>query len=251
MKFVEKPFVPDKKVKLALVDPRMPHEMKCFLNDRGIETIDGFNSKMTYEAISGHPDISFCHVGGSKAVASPESFEYYKKELSRHGFEVVRGQKSPGIKYPGNICYNAAIIGSLVIHKLSHTDTVLLDELECNGIKKINVKQGYSKCSICIVGENAIITADSNIHEVALQNGVGSLLIRAGGVVLDGFEYGFIGGSSGLISENEIFFAGDIANHPNYASIMEFLHKNGKDAVCMNGRELLDVGSIIPLKEWM
>ncbi len=249
MKFVENPFIPGKKVRLALVDPRMPESMKRFLNDRGVETVDGFSSKMTYEAISGHPDISFCHLGGSKVVVSPESFEHYVKELSRHGFEVVRGKKTPKIKYPDNICYNAAIIGRRVIHKLSHIDEVLLRELECKDIKKINVKQGYSKCSICIVGENAIITADSKINESARKNGVDSLLVRAGGIVLDGFEYGFIGGCSGLVSENEIFFAGDILNHQDGSLIMDFLEKNGKSAVFCEGQKLLDVGSIIPLKE--
>ena len=249
LKFVEKPFIPEKKVRLALVDPRMPEYMKRFLNDRGVETVDGFRSKMTYEAISGHPDISFCHVGGSKAVVSPESFEYYVKELSRNGFEVIRGKKSPRSKYPDNICYNAAIIGRHVIHKLSHIDEVLLNELEFKDIEKINVKQGYSKCSICIVGENAIITADSKINEAARKNGVDSLLVRPGGIALDGFEYGFIGGCSGLISENEIFFAGDISTHQDYSLIMDFLDKNGKTAVCCEKQKLLDVGSIIPLKE--
>ena len=45
------------------------------------------------------------------------------------------------------------------------------------GYEIINVKQGYAKCSICVVSDNAIITADKGIAKAAIQNRIDVLEI--------------------------------------------------------------------------
>ena len=59
-----------------------------------------------------------------------------------------------------------AIVNDNMICKTNSTSRHLLNFAETNNINIINSNQGYSKCSICIVSENAIITEDSGIERL-------------------------------------------------------------------------------------
>ena len=48
---------------LSIVDAKMPEEAKCALS--GYFDLIEFSSSITYESISGHPDIFFCNVNGA------------------------------------------------------------------------------------------------------------------------------------------------------------------------------------------
>ena len=89
----------------------------------------------------------------------------------------------------------------------------------------LEVQQGYTKCSICVVSENAIITSDIGIHCKAKESGIDSLLISPGYIDLPGYKYGFIGGASFKISDNVIAFTGSLDSHPDKDNIEHFLCK--------------------------
>lgn len=150
-------------------------------------------------------------------------------------------------KYPNNIQYNVAILGNYAIHNFKYTDNIILEYLDKFNIKKINVKQGYCKCSICIVDENSIITSDEGIHKEVIKYGIDSLLIEKGYIDLFDLDYGFIGGCSGLISKDTLSFFGDIKKHPDYNRILEFVNKKNKKIISLSNEKLLDLGSLIPL----
>ena len=116
-------------------------------------------------------------------------------------------------------------------------------------LQQINVKQGYSKCSVLIVDENSIITEDLKIHEAALLRGIDSLLIQKGFVKLEGFDFGFIGGAGFKTSISRMAFTGTINNHPNKEKIINFLAKKNITVEFMSSENIFDVGSIIPIKE--
>jgi hypothetical protein len=65
---------------------------------------------------------------------------------------------------------------------------------------------------------------------------------------LPGHQYGFIGGASGKISENEILFFGDITAHQDYKKIAGFIEKHGCKIISLNF-PLTDFGGIIPIIE--
>ena len=72
------------------------------------------------------------------------------------------------------------------------------------------------------------------------------LLISSGDIKLEGYDYGFIGGASGKISDNTVVFFGNAEMHPYYSSIKELCSRN-KIAIkilCKN-MPLTDVGSIV------
>ncbi|MBQ8999245.1 MAG: hypothetical protein IJ086_11240, partial [Clostridium sp.] len=70
---------------------------------------------------------------------------------------------------------------------------------------------------------------------------------QSGHIDLFELNYGFIGGCSGLISDDELAFFGDITSHPDYNKILEFVISKNKKLVCLSSEKLLDLGSIIPL----
>ena len=111
----------------------------------------------------------------------------------------------------------------------------------------INVKQGYCKCSICIVDDNSIITSDEGIYKEVIKYGIDCLLIQKGHIDLFELDYGFIGGCSGLISDKTLMFFGDIKKHPDYNKINTFVSSKNKTIISLSDENLLDLGSLIPL----
>ncbi|SHJ60472.1 DUF6873 family GME fold protein [Tepidibacter formicigenes] len=247
MKFLDKPFIPNKEVSLILVDKRIPKNIEDVLKNKKIEILKTCKCSEVYDAIKYHPDIVLCYLGEKNIVVAPNVYEYYEDMLNPFGFNVIKGNEFLKSKYPQNISYNVAIFGKYAVHNFKYTEENILNYINEKKLKKIDVKQGYSKCSICIVDENSIITSDEGIHKEVIKHNIDSLLIKKGHIDLFGMNYGFIGGCTGLISENELAFLGDVKKHVNYLKIKDFLDKKGKKIVILGENKLIDLGSIIPI----
>ena len=160
------------------------------------------------------------------------------------GLEKIISEEALGDSYPHNVLFNCALVGNKLICNPKYISRHILAVAQNNGCELISTKQGYAKCSTCVVSDNAIITSDRGIHKSATSCGIDSLLIDAGHVSLPPYEYGFIGGASGT-NEDEIYFCGDINLHPSSKEILEFAKKHGKKVISLSDGELLDIGSIL------
>lgn len=247
MKFVNTSFIPNNKISLAIVDRRIPADMVNSLNKLNIHIIKSNICSNTYNAISCHPDISLIKINDNNIIVAPNVYNYYLDKLHSLGFNIIMGDSLIDKKYPNNIQYNVAIFGKYAVHNFTYTDKKVLNYIESNNFIKINVKQGYCKCSICIVDDNSIITSDKGIYNEVIKYNINCLLIENGHIDLFDLNYGFIGGCSGLISQDELAFFGDITHHPNFKEIKEFVEKRNKKIVCLSNSKLLDLGSLIPL----
>jgi len=98
-----------------------------------------------------------------------------------------------------------------------------------------------------VVDENSIITPDIGIQKACLNAGLDVLLIEKGQVVLEGYDYGFIGGASGKVG-NRIIFNGDITLHSDYDKIRSFIEARNLEIVYFDQYPLTDIGSIIEEK---
>ena len=195
-------------------------------SDRSIRFI--YPSGRTYPAVDAHPDIYCCRMGMS---------------LHSHIFEGDPNEI--GAAYPDNIKFNAVCLDRYFIHNLKHTSPALLREAREMELELIHVRQGYTKCSCVVVDGNSIITADNGIYNTLRYfSDIAVLKIRPGFVRLDGFEYGFLGGASGRVG-NEIIFHGDLAAHPDYAAIRQFIEVRGLKATYFPQFPLTDIGSIL------
>ncbi|MDB8792035.1 hypothetical protein PN398_15030, partial [Romboutsia sp. 1001216sp1] len=150
-------------------------------------------------------------------------------------------------KYPNNIQYNVCLFGKYAIHNFDYTDKNILKYIKENNLTMINVNQGYTKCSVCIVDENSIITSDEGIYKEVIKHNIDCLLISKGNIDLFNMNYGFIGGCSGLISHKELAFYGNIKLHPDYDKIYDFVKSKNKEIISLSDEKLLDLGSLIPI----
>ncbi len=248
MGFIKSPFIPDGKVSLAVIDYRMPKAMEERMNSMGIECIRTARCRELHEAVDGHPDMLMMHMGGNRIVLAPNIYEEMAPMLQKKGFAVTKGATWLVRNYPGNIAYNVLRLGNLVFHNIKYTDPELLKVFESERLKLINVRQGYTKCSVCILDGNTIITSDRMLSETAGANGAESLLIEPGGIELKGFDYGFIGGSSGLLASGLIAFSGNSKSLKNADEIAIYLALKGISTVDLSLDKMVDYGSIIPLK---
>lgn len=194
------------------------------------------------ERIRHHADITVCHLGGKRFVTADNAFEYYVNMLP--GAEIIRGETAVRSPYPFDAAYCAAVFSHFAVANEKITDRVLLGILK-NEFTFINVKQGYAKCNICPVSENAVITEDAGIYK-KLSDYTDVLLIEPGHVSLKGYGCGFIGGAAGLIGSKKLYFNGRIDCLPDYEKIMLFLEKHSVKAIT-EAYPLTDVGSVIAI----
>jgi len=247
--FVKNPFLPQKQVKLVLIDSRANQSLKSLLKQKGIDWIEVPPCPVLYPAISCHPDIQ-CHpLGGRRIMVAPNVNESLIRQLIQHSFEIVMGNNSLDGNYPGNIAYNVARMGCTAFHHGSYTDPALKEEYERQCIKLVHVRQGYTKCSVAMLNERALITSDKGIKKAAEGLGMDVLAISPGGISLKGLPYGFIGGACGLIAPDEMLFSGRLRYHSEYDVIVAFLGKYGIKPAEVEDAPLEDIGSIIPLME--
>ena len=119
--------------------------------------------------------------------------------------------------------------------------------LKKEGLEFINVKQGYTKCSIAVIDHKAVITSDYPIYRKLITLGIDVLLIESGYIRLDGYPYGFIGGTCGNLSGETIAFSGKFLNHPDRLKISNFLEKYSKKVLWLTDEIVTDIGTIINL----
>jgi hypothetical protein len=123
----------------------------------------------------------------------------------------------------------------------------VLEYAQANQLNVINVNQGYTKCSICVVNENAIITDDESIFAAAGNFFNDTLFVSKGSIRLNGYDYGFIGGASAVYKDN-VFFFGDLKMHSQGNEISEFCKLNGFFPISLGKEKLCDVGEAIILQ---
>ena len=75
------------------------------------------------------------------------------------------------------------------------------------------------------------------------------LVIEKGDIKLEGMEYGFIGGTCGLIGPRLLAFCGNIEKHRDYKQIKAFAKRHNTDLISLCSGKLIDIGSIIPIKQ--
>lgn len=166
-------------------------------------------------------------------------------KLERY-YRVILTEEDIGGAYPTNVRLNAAVIGKAVVARLDSLDKNVKQYCIDHGYKLINVKQGYAKCSCAIVSDSALITADKGIYNSLKETNIEILLIQQGRVELQGADYGFIGGASGLDNNKRIlYFAGNIHAHPDYQRIKAFCERHHTDTMSLSEDDLTDIGGML------
>ena len=224
----------------VIIDRRTYQQTIVSLESLGFKIVFAPQNTAVYDSISGHPDITICKIADGLLAAAPEFRDYYSRSLPNS--RIICGHLAAAGAYPGDIGYNAAVVGDVLIHNMKYTDKAIRNYFK----KTISVKQGYTKCSVCVVSDNALITADAGIYDALKKDGrIDVLKVQQGYVELIGMEYGFIGGASGLLEKDLLGFNGNIKMHPDWRNIKDFCKNHGVNVISLANEPLMDIGSII------
>ncbi|MGL4451437.1 MAG: DUF6873 family GME fold protein [Sarcina sp.] len=196
-----------------------------------------------YDSICAHPDIQVNITSNSNIILASNSLLDISKLPSEINIKYSKNKLVE--KYPNNIFLNAITLKEYFIHNLKYTDEILLSSVQNKEL--INIKQGYSKCSCCIVSDSALITSDIGIYNSLKPYNIDLLLVPSGDIILPGLSYGFIGGSSGLIAKDKLAFFGNLKNHSYEQEIKNFLFKHNVEPIYLSDSKLIDRGSILTL----
>ena len=244
IKFIEKPNLPEGNVRTVICG-ELCDELNDFLDKKGIARIIINPNDSIDSAVKFHVDMAVTHLGHN-SILIDKNQRNVGSVLAEKGFMVYCTDEPVRGEYPRDIKLNFTIFGEHIMGKLSCADANLLSMSEEK--VKIDVKQGYCKCSCLVIDENAFITDDESIYKVAIKKDVDCLLVSKGDVALPGHGYGFIGGASGKISKKEVLFFGDITKHRDYNKISEFINKYSCELIALDF-PLTDFGGIVPLIE--
>ena len=241
-RFINSPNLPQNSVSAVITAP--DDSLNEALSGRQIKVLETTQNSFLASPVALHADMLVHHLGNNNFIVDKGQKNIISfLENFRANVQLTEEIKSP---YPSDCLLNCADIGDYIICNSNATDATILAKNKT----LINVKQGYAKCSICVVGKNKIITDDISVfNAVSKYSDITALLVEKGSVAIKKYGYGFIGGCSGLISKDLLFFNGDLSRHSDYKIIRNFLYENGISYLDIKNKQLTDVGGILPIME--
>lgn len=230
----------------AITDQRISAVAVSALEKYGFEPILLPPADYLSAAVASHTDMLifmgfgrlFCHrryYEGNSALID--------RTIALSRLELTLSDEPTGEKYPLDVLFNACLVGNRLICNEKTISRLILEAARGLGCEIINVPQGYTKCSVTVVSDNAIITADKAIAATCRGMGIDVLEISEGHISLPPYNFGFIGGASG-VCRDKVFFCGLLDSHPDGERIKEFCEKHKKTAISLTDGELQDVGSL-------
>ncbi|MDU2503589.1 MAG: hypothetical protein E7D08_05045 [Peptoniphilus harei] len=222
----------------VLVAENFPEESAEKLKKYG-QVVRTKSNKKVLRGLDSHPDILVHPLPSGDLVVDRDNLEYYKNIFPDK--KILPSHSILSKKYPKDVPLNAFTFKNYFIHNLKFTDKLLLDYYKNHGYDLVNIKQGYAKCS-CLVTEDFVITSDGGIYE-SLRDFIPIYKIDHGQIKLQNFNYGFIGGASGVLGK-KIFFTGDFSHHSSHEEILKIVSKYDYEIEILSKDPIEDFGSI-------
>ena len=200
----------------------------------------------------------FCRELSEKGyhIIPTETVDYFHLPEQRHAdmqlliidgrlFKLSDCEKTVMREYPNNVLLNCLYHNHRLYGNVKAIDPVVIRYCKEQNIPVENVNQGYSRCSVMPVNDNAVITADRSLQKALVKNGAEVLLIQPGDIRLDGYPYGFIGGA-GFTDNDTVFFFGNVRKHPDYEKIKVFCNRyDSKIEILCPSEPLTDIGGAV------
>ena len=241
------PFVFKNRVKAVIVSYKISEGFEQLLTNLKIDII---KTEPIYEIdvpVRDHPDMAVHPIDYKKIVVYNKHETYYREKLKKYGVEVIPSSNKLNKLYPNDIALNVSRTNDYYFYKENCIDLSIEKNLIGNS-EPILVKQGYSKCSSLIIGNNLVITSDKGLCNTYLNNGVKCYLIPFGEIYLTGYDTGFIGGCGGMISEDELLFYGNLERYKYSDKLVEILKNENIKYYYPKDCEFIDLGSIIGIR---
>lgn len=199
--------------------------------------------------LAGHADLSVFPAGEKRVYLAPYLRESdFAAEMEASGFHILFPPIRQQTDYPHDAQLNLCPVGSrLLYYPKSACKEIVMFLTNKRGLLDIPVRQGYTRCSACVIDGESLIAADRGLAGAAEAAGLTVLRIRPGAVSLPGFAYGFLGGAAFLGNDKELVFTGRLDQHPDKASILEFLEKRTVTPRYLTDEPVFDIGGAFVL----
>ena len=247
MRILRTPEIPQSPVKVCAISEVAPPQILKSLAEKGIEVIKIPGYGLLPNEVASHADMQLRPAREGKILTVPHCGA--KSALLEKGFQVLEIKTLPGKIYPEDVPLNSLILGGFCYGLLRSMAPELLQSCENDGIQPVNCAQGYARCSVAIAGADLAITADRGLYRLLSERKVECLLIPPGGILLPGYETGFIGGCCGLIDKETLAFTGSLDCYCQGGMIRNFLEEHYINICCLTDGPMVDLGGIIPLME--
>lgn len=237
-------------MKYILVDNKIRKVEKEKLSELGYEILLLDSSDLMYDEISSHSDI-FAFKIENNLVCEESLYEKLKSLKIDSDINLLKMDEKLSNKYPEDVYLNICLIGKRAVHNYSYTSNKAKKLIDKYGYKKINVKQGYTNCSIAVIDENSAIVTDSALEKILKENGIDTLKVELNDKInllkndgtLSQME-GFIGGALARI-DNKIILFGDIEKIDKDGLIKKFISSKGLNLISFDGLDVIDYGGVI------
>lgn len=236
-------------MKEIIVDTRITRACELSLLKEGFSLIKLPPDPCLGAAISSHPDTVLFYADGEIITTADycDAAAYVFSDIRemRPDIKIHLTSDIRTDKYPYDCITNALKIGNQLYCKGDTVSNAVKELAKRKGYEIIHTTQGYPACSVLAFGTSAI-TADRGLAFAMAKNGVKVTLIDQGGISLPPYEYGFIGGASGVVGD-KIYFFGDLDSHPSAGIIRKAILEEGYTPVSLSGEGLSDLGGIVLL----
>lgn len=236
--------------KYVITDSRMRQVEKDFFKSLGYNIVEIKKSEKVYPEIASHVDIFVSQIDDI-LICEKSIYDYLKKKIPNS--KIICGENEVGWKYPDDIKYNICQIGKNVIHNFKFTDRKISEIIDDKQLKKIQVSQGYTNCSIAILNEKTAITSDIMIAKELEKNNIDCLHFENNSnikLLAENGNFskmnGFIGGAIGKIDDKIIIF-GDLSKIDESEKIRNFIRQNRLKLIEFKGFDVIDYGGIITI----
>lgn len=199
-----------------------------------------------HTSVKAHADLAVFPFGGKMLILDTSQHTVFEA-LRALGAQPQYARRAVENGYPKEAVLNCVRIGNILLANPKTADNNILELCERYAVSLCKVRQGYTKCSVAVVSETALMTDDASVARVARDAGLDVLCVGKGSVQLQGYPYGFLGGCCALIAKDCMLFAGDVQMHENADAICAFLRNYQIYPEALSNTPLTDIGSFIPL----
>lgn len=230
---------------LAIIDGRAPREAIENLKKHADVVFQFESAGITFNSISGHPDI-FIYQDESNLIVAPNSPLSLLEFLDTHKVKYVFGENKVQENFENSVGYNCISTSDYFFHKTGSTDPEII-KLN-RGKEIINLPQAYTRCSLTHLGNNKYITSDKGIEKKLLEKGLDCFYFSPEQISIIDHKHGFFGGTNGSYS-NKIFFIGSIDLHRYGFALRSYIENLEIEIVSLSTNFLYDGGGILFIEQ--
>ena len=223
----------------AILDKRTPLVVKRNLANYVTDIFEFSSEGITYNSISGHPDI-FIFQDENGLILAPNIPKEVICFLEEKQVDYSFGNKLVGESLDDSVLYNCLSTNNYFFCKKNKPD-VSIQKRSVNQ-QLIDIPQSYARCSMFAIGNN-IITSDNGIVKVLEKNNIEYFYFDPSEITIKDHKNGFIGGAMGAM-DDKVFFLGNLLKHSDGKALHKFITDLGKEVICLGNDYLYDGGGI-------